>query len=66
MVPAIDCSGIELTMTPQRASLHVAPVFGEPARFAAAAAPVWSERDSRRYHLSENQATASEKPQESE
>ncbi len=44
---------------------NISSASREPAEFAAAVAPVWNESHSHSCDLSENQATASEKPPES-
>ncbi len=48
-----------------QASPNISSASREPAEFAADVAPVWNESHSHSYDLSENQATASEKPPES-
>ena len=62
-------SGPDTHIDPEKADSvrypDIAPASREPAEFAAVAAPRWSERDSRSYHLSKAQTAASEKPPES-
>ena len=48
----------------EASSPEMSPGSGIQAEFAAAVAPLWSESGSRSYHLSEEQARASEKPPE--
>lgn len=48
-----------------RSSPNSSPASREQAEFAGALVPLWTESDSRHYHLREEQARASEKPPES-